>query len=709
VFPIDTTPFRKELSEKESADVSIEYSSLLDHIRNKKTEATNARQTTENLMLASYRSWRGEHSNEEQARISRVKERNPLASEIFVRITKTKVQAAFGQISEILFADKEFPIGVEATPVPDGIADMVFLEQPNTPIADPYGYAGDGNDPMPGATTNSLLAGLSKKYQKLFGNKQVSEGPSPDKTQLPQFNPAEEAALKMNKTIQDQLKEGNAKFVLEAAAYEMVLYGTGIIKGPFSDNEIIHDWQLDPDTKTIQYSEKTKLIPKIEHISVWDMYPDPNAQSVEECEYVIQRHLLNKTQLRKLATQPKFDKEAIKRVLKMNPIYSQETWEMEIQDSAAIPMNNRYEVLEYWGTLDAEMVKDFDLPIKIPDENLDVIQVNVWVCGNEILRIVMNPFLPQRIPYHFIPYETHPHQLWGIGVPENMADSQALMNGHIRMSIDNLNLAGNMMLEVNEGKFSPGQDFSVWPGKVWRTSGSPQQSIFPLQFNNTAPAHIQMYDKARQLADEETGLPSYAHGQTGVSGMSRTAAGMSMLMSAAALNIKTVVKNIDRYGLEPLGNAYFQWNMQFNSENVEIRGDLKIVAKGTSSLMQKEVQTQRLLQLVQVASNPLMAPFLNTEYAFRQIAISMGLDPDKIVNDPKTAALYAQIMGMTGQNGTGQGTGAEAGGAESTGSQGGAEKPPGNLASSDTSGGGGGNSGVGNTAMPGEAGFSGGT
>lgn len=718
MFPIDTTPFRKDMSESiqknfqdapmsdlsasESQKLTLAYSGLLDHIMQKKQEATDGRKTTEDTMLRSYRLWRGQHSEEENARISRMRERNPLASEIFVRITKTKVQAAFGQISEILFADKDFPIGVEATPVPEGIAESVYVEQS---APSPYGYPGDGNDLMPGATTNKLLAGLSDKYNKLFGNKQVKEGPSPDKNNLPQFNPAEESAYKMNKVIQDQLQEGHAKFVLEAAAYEMVMYGTGIIKGPFTDIDIIHDWQQDTDTGEIIYTERQKFIPKIEHASVWDMYPDPYADTLDDCEYVIQRHLLTKTQLRKLGSQPKFDKEAIKRVLQRNPTRQQETWESSIKDTQTYSYDNRYEVLEYWGVLDYDMVKDLNLPLSIPEENLDVIQVNVWVCDNEVLRIVMNPFLPQRIPYQFIPYEAHPHQLWGIGVPENMQDSQALMNGHVRMAIDNLNLAGNVMLEVNESKFSPGQDFNVWSGKVWRTTGAPGQSIFPIQFQNTAPAHIQMYDKARQLADEETGLPSYAHGQTGVSGMSRTAAGMSMLMTAAALNIKTVIKNVDRYGLEPLGNALFQWNMQFNKDVPEIRGDLKIVARGTTSLMQKEVQTQRLLQLVQVASNPLMAPFINAEYAFRQIAISMGLDPDKIVNDPKTAALYAQIMGMAGQGG--QANGNQAPGTPQPGGTGSTQPTGGNLSTTDTSGGGGGSVGVGSAAQPGETGFSG--
>ena len=72
-----------------------------------------------------------------------------------------------------------------------------------------------------------------------------------------------------------------------------------------------------------------------------------------------------------------------------------------------------------------------------------------------------------------------------------------------------------------------------------------------------------MFDKFRQLADEQTGIPSYSHGQTGVQSMTRTASGMSMLLGAASLNIKTVIKNLDDFLLKPLGEAYFQWNMQF--------------------------------------------------------------------------------------------------------------------------------------------------
>ena len=72
-----------------------------------------------------------------------------------------------------------------------------------------------------------------------------------------------------------------------------------------------------------------------------------------------------------------------------------------------------------------------------------------------------------------------------------------------------------------------------------------------------------------------------------------------MLMNAASGSIKTVIKNIDDYLLRPLGETLFHWNMQFNKDVPEIQGDLNVKAQGTTSLMTKEVRSQRLMTPVQ--------------------------------------------------------------------------------------------------------------
>jgi hypothetical protein len=164
-------------------------------------------------------------------------------------------------------------------------------------------------------------------------------------------------------------------------------------------------------------------------------------------------------------------------------------------------------------------------------------------------------------------------------------------------------------------------------------------------------------------------------------------------MGAAALSIKTVIKNIDDYLLKPLGESLFYWNMQFNDGVPIIKGDLEIKAQGTSSLMQKEVRSQRLMTFMQTASNPALAPFVRWHTCLTEIAKSLDIDPEK-------AAIYAQIMGMANGN---QNNTTAAGGQGQMGPTG---SVPAGASPTDPSGAGGGNIGTGNVPMPGEAGFS---
>jgi hypothetical protein len=190
----------------------------------------------------------------------------------------------------------------------------------------------------------------------------------------------------------------------------------------------------------------------------------------------------------------------------------------------------------------------------------------------------------------------------------------------------------------------PGQDLSVYPGKVFRRQGgAPGQALFGTKFPNVAAENMQLFDKARQLADESTGMPSFAHGQTGITGVGRTASGISMLMNAAAGSIKTVIKNVDDYLLKPLGEGLFKFNMQFDYDP-KIKGDLEVKARGTESLMANEVRSQRLMQFLQVSSNPALAPFAKFQYIIREIAKAMDLDPDKVTNNMDEAALQAELM-----------------------------------------------------------------
>jgi hypothetical protein len=279
------------------------------------------------------------------------------------------------------------------------------------------------------------------------------------------------------------------------------------------------------------------------------------------------------------------------------------------------------------------------------------------------------------------------------------------MNGFMRMAIDNAALSGNLIIEVDETNLVPGQDMSVYPGKVFRRQGgAPGQALFGTKFPNVAQENMQLFDKARVLADESTGFPSFAHGQTGVSGVGRTASGISMLMSAANGSIRSVVKNVDDYLIAPLGRSFFAFNMQFDFDP-DIRGDLEVRASGTESLMANEVRSQRLMQFLGTVQNPVLAPFAKMDFIIREIAKSMDLDPDKVTNSLQDAAIQAELLKSFQQPPP------PPAGAEGAGPPGGPPSgPPQAVAgadANDATGGGGGQVGTGMAPAPGEEGFTG--
>ena len=693
---------------------------LIGTIKDRFAIAEDARQTDETRWLKAYENYRGLYSKS-------VRFRESEKSRVFVKVTKTKVLAAFGQLVDVIFGTGKFPIGISETKIAEGETNFAHLDTSNpTPgletsieedddnignrieeNVNPYdvGYEGDGKTLKPGATFyNGLFEDSIEDQAKKAGI--LKDGASVDPQAL-QVSPAQAAARRMEKLIHDQIEESNGNSELRNALLESALLGTGIVKGPFNVNKKLHKWDTDEEGNR-NYNPLEVRVPRIEFVSCWDFYPDPNATNMDECEYVIHRHKMNRSQLRQLRNMPYFDEEAIRNTIQMGANYVEKDFESQLKDDSRVDeeAGTSFEVLEYWGIMDAEYAREvgIDLPDSVDD--LDEVQVNVWTCGTYLLRAVINPFTPYRIPYHAFPYERNPYNFFGIGVAENMDDSQQIMNGHARMAVDNLALAGSLVFDVDESALVGGQSMEIYPGKIFRRqAGMPGQAIHGLKFPNTSQENLMMFDKFRQLADEQTGIPSYSHGQTGVQSMTRTASGMSMLLGASSLNIKTVIKNLDDFLLRPLGEAYFQWNMQFLEANLDVKGDLEVKATGTNSLMQKEVRSQRLTMFLQTAQNPAVAPFVKISKLVSELAYSLDLDPDEILNDPEEAAMMAQIIGMQNAGQTnGEQTQPTGGQQGPMGGVQGAPEQPQELGATGT---GGGNIGIGNVPTAGESEFSG--
>ena len=661
---------------------------IVPFIMEKYRRAEDYRRQDEERWLRSYRNYRGIYGPDIQFTEAE-------KSRVFIKVTKTKVLAAYGQIVDVLFANNRFPLSIDPTELPDGVvADVHFdpaePEQLRNSDMDkdvsPYGFKGDGREIPAGATAKTLADSLGPLKDKFEGIDNVKEGVGKTPSAVT-FSPALIAAKMMQKKIHDQLEESNASKHLRSTSFEMALFGTGVMKGPFAVDKEYPNWNEEGE-----YNPEFKTVPQVNHVSVWNFYPDPDANNMDEAQFVIERHKLSRSQMRQLKKRPYFRSKVIDEAIKYGENYNKEYWEDDLADYAPEHGVERFEVLEYWGMVDTDILEEQG--VDIPDEllSMDELQANVWICNGKLLRMVLNPFKPAAIPYVAAPYELNPYSFFGVGIAENMDDTQTLMNGFMRMAVDNAVLSGNLLIEVDETNLVPGQDLSVYPGKVFRRQGgAPGQAIFGTKFPNVAGENMQLFDKARVLADESTGFPSFAHGQTGVSGVGRTASGISMLMGAASGGIKNVIKNVDDYLLRPLGEGLFRFNMQFDF-NPELRGDLEVKARGTESLMANEVRSQRLMQFMQIASSPTLAPFAKFPYIIREIAKSLELDPDKVTNNMNEAAIQAELMKQFQQEQQQPPEGQAA---------------PAGADAMDPTGAGGGNIGTGQAPLPNEEGFTG--
>ena len=97
---------------------------LVGIIKSRFALAEESRDSDERRWLRSYENYRGLYNKS-------VKFRESEKSRIFVKITKTKVLAAFGQLVDVIFGTGKFPIGISETKLPEGEKEDAFLDFQN--------------------------------------------------------------------------------------------------------------------------------------------------------------------------------------------------------------------------------------------------------------------------------------------------------------------------------------------------------------------------------------------------------------------------------------------------------------------------------------------------------------------------------------------------------------------------------------------------
>ena len=468
---------------------------------------------------------------------------------------------------------------------------------------------------------------------------------------------ARERSRNLEREIEDQLVDIGGSRQLDYVSLcrrvlmSGIVYGMGVLRGPFVRTQTQRTWERDPLTGVIRPRSVEVLRPQYEHVSIWDYYPDMSAKYLHQMDGQFQRHVFAKHQLRELADRDDFFGDVIMDVLKNTQgNYRQRTYESEMRalgGHANVNDQNgrKYEAIVWDGYLDAAdlLAAGHEVTAR-PGEQVEAV---VWMVDGTVIKADVNPWrelVPERKvhTYHHFIFEEDESTITGNGLPNIMRDSQMAVSNASRMVMDNGGVVCGPQLELNLALLRQDQDLTSIHGfKNWYRDDDGPNSNIPAVRNVTIESHIdemmQVISLFRDFADTETFVNPATGGDMskGPSEPFRTAAGASMLRGDAALPFKDVVRNFDLFTQSVLGSLV-AFNASFNPKT-SIRGDHQVVPRGATSLIAKEVRGLVLDSLSQTLP-PDEQRYLNKYELVREKLAARDVEVGTVLVDKDEAA-----------------------------------------------------------------------
>src|SRR6056297_2336872 len=161
---------------------------IVSYVQERFSKAETARETEEQRWIQAYRNYRVIYGPDVQFTSSE-------KSRVFVKVTKTKVLAAYGQIVEVLLGNNKFPLSINPTTLPEGVEESVYMET-NQEFLDAKAQTGQPEGLpklLPGETMSDLKERLGPLKKDLKGVENLNEGPGKLQSQIT-FEPAMVAA-----------------------------------------------------------------------------------------------------------------------------------------------------------------------------------------------------------------------------------------------------------------------------------------------------------------------------------------------------------------------------------------------------------------------------------------------------------------------------------------------------------------------------------
>jgi hypothetical protein len=473
---------------------------------------------------------------------------------------------------------------------------------------------------------------------------------------------SEYAVRRCKREVQDRLDATNYFKEYFKTLFDVVLYGTGVLYGPFptvqrkatfnSASQPVFDYRKNLAWKALDLT----------HFA-----PSPCSTETQDGRYCVYMDKMSKAELNR-AKSCDWHAENIDYVLERYPNgYShcrngQFGQIDQLRDSAFNRDDKQYDMIWYWGEVDGDFLLENNVT-KYGRQDVDpnmCYEMEICTVGSIPVR-VQQPLDPEcKRPLHKTVMYDCPGAFHGRGTWHRLRDIQKVINASYTSIPYDLGFTAFPIVEYDKGlqDTSDGDDeyVDVSPGSLHMKNSSETASAGQMINIHQTQSHVNLFSALvrEQIEHAETllGLPRYLAGGAVGSGATRTASGLAQLQSNAFTNLKCIIRNVD-IGLTKEAIGMLHRMIMASSDNPQLFGDVEVVVIGHTTQLARQIHRDSLQQDLGTLFPFIQAGVIPVEGALeilRDFVAQGGRDARRIIPDQQfEEARQRELQAVLGQ------------------------------------------------------------
>ena len=474
---------------------------------------------------------------------------------------------------------------------------------------------------------------------------------------------AKKAADEMMLLIEDQCSEGGFSRALTDFLQYFTVYPYAVFTGPYIVRAPRLIWGKNKPRLN------TDVYPVFRAVSPFDFAYSPDSPDTQRGTCVFTRTLWTRKELLDCAKLPSYIKQNVLDVLEqsdINPDFDL-NWLSRSPDDPARDLSlwssnvAPIEVLTHYGLMSGRELSKYGFNNL---EDLEFYNCEIAMAGYRVIRVqvMSDPKMNTRPVYTASFYRTGGDRIAGDGIAQRIRDVERAYHACLGYLMRNAANASAPLCEADYKRISEyltENDLgNVVPGMMYMVNSDVTNSNQPaLRFFNVPsniPAYAQLMEMFMQLADRITNIPASLHGEAVGSGAMRTFRGMNLLQGNATKALRASVDNIANGVFDHLGHLLYNINMLY-AEDPAVKGDSHIVTRGAEGLLQKEMEKQSAMEILQLVGSVgaqlggmvNIAPVVG--WSIKKLVGSMGV-PDDIIDQMGQLSVPAMAGSGMGDN-----------------------------------------------------------